>query len=185
MNFNQSAPEHRCEIIPGDPSTSLGKIGCGLMAVWLAGQILASGAGRMTPPQLVEAARTRNGFVGGARNPNRKTLIVWGVVAALVGCRVDVGIRWLRNSPDVSALRHGIADCFARGELAILHVDRDEEGKHYVLALSSVGGVIEVADPAGGKMRTLDAMTLTGTSPHGPDRPYRVRGVMPIGRAVQ
>lgn len=191
MIFNQSDPRWaRHEIIPGDASTRMSRIGCAVTVIAQAGAVLCPEM-RCAPDILADRIRARDGFVGSKRNPERKTSIVWSIAAALVGCRVETGSRWLRNTPDISALRAQLARCFANDELAILHLDRDHDGEHfagdhYGLALyETADSTINVADPAGGAFRSIDSMTLIGASPWGPGREYKVRGLMPIGRTVQ
>ena len=180
MPWSQGDPRwHRVLIDDKNPRSHLGRAGCAAVCVpEAARRIIGSD---VDPGAFVALAKADGAFRG--------SLIVWAQAGRLVGvdCRA-VSPEWIRHSRDVHAMRVGLARALRSG-LAILHVDHsaleDEDGwqgDHYVLALRTEGDTVVCADPAGGKLIGLDALKLEGPSPHGPSRPYRVRGVLPVRR---
>jgi hypothetical protein len=177
--YSQSDPTWgHIEIVPGDNSSRLSRIGCAVTVIAEASKRLTGGT--VTPGTLVKMGRDAGAFLG--------KLVVWQPLGKLVGvdCTIDEG--WVRNTRDSEVLKRAIkANMSGLKAMCILHVDRDEKdddwrGDHYVLAIGLTDEVIYVADPAGGTIRELDFHGLVGASPRGAHRPYRVRGVMPVKR---
>jgi hypothetical protein len=180
MPWSQGDPRwHQILLDDNNPRSRIGRVGCALTCIAEAGRRLA---GRdIDPGALALLAKTEKTLIG--------QLVVWMTTGRLVGvdCRA-VSPEWVRHSRDHGQLRVSTAHALRAG-MAILHVDHsaleDEDGwqgDHYVLALRTEGDTVVCADPAGGKLIGLDALKLEGPSPHGPSRPYRVRGVLPVRR---
>jgi hypothetical protein len=187
LPWAQAAPPWgRREIVPGDPTTRMARIGCALTCIAEAGRRLA-GSRPMDPGHLLSAAHNIGGFSAPQKHPERKTLVQWRPVAGLVGIIADTGDGWIRNTLDLGVLRFALAQAFERGG-AILHVDHSPnnsdhwQGDHYVYAYRLDGDRVVCCDPATGYWLWLSAAMLQAPSPHGGGRPYRVRGVLPVRR---
>jgi len=183
-----SEPWGTMDIVPGDKTTRMSRIGCAVVCIAEAGRRLGSPR-LLLPHELLKAARDIDGFAGTKSQPNRKVLVKWAEVAGILGLSVEVGQRWIRNSVDLSLLRHGLHLALREGG-AIIHVDHSPAesghwmGDHYLYAHRVDGEFVLCCDPAIGSWVWVPSDTLRCASPYGADRPYQVRGVMPIRRGV-
>jgi hypothetical protein len=168
--YLQSDPRWRDEPL-GHGTTTIGHAGCVLTSVASAAH--ARGHTQWTPHALNATMRALpGGFV-------RRDLLSVQLAALTVGLSAPY-LDKVQASPGDTRLYDCLAASLLRSEMALLRIDRTDDGRgdHTILAKrAGPGGTVECWDPARGAMALASDLTwqIPGTSYR-----YRVTAVHPI-----
>ena len=164
----------------GKTTTTIGAAGC--LATCYAQALRALGVdSSATPSEIVDVGNDTPGVF-------LRASIVQPVLAKALRLKAGDPVASVQGA---QALRAAIVTGLKDG-VVVLHVDHDMhraggdiDGDHFVLALSVADELITYADPATGKLGTLDLRMLSGVADWGsPLRRYEVRSARALRKAA-